>query len=375
MTGRPIQVIYLVSTLRRTGPTTQLYNIVQHLDGQRFTPTIVTISPEPAASMLRTFTNRQIPVRSLSLSRLQAAMRRRWRVAVADAASPLNGAMVIHSQGLRADVISARHLAEWPRVATVRNYPYEDYVMKYGRAIGTVMAATHVRALRALPAVVACSSSLAAPLKQCGIDTMVIRNGVDTEAFRAATTDTRERLRKEHGLAPDQPVGVCIGTLSTRKDPLNVIRAVKSLAPLNVTVLFIGSGELDGACREAAAGDERIRLIGHVGNVLPYLQFSDFFISAASSEGLPNSVLEALATGLPVVLSDIGPHRELLDLVPAAGELFATGDAAAMAQAIGRTMQRGPLPGRDPSGPLLEEISAVRMSQRYQEIYAALATG
>ena len=50
----------------------------------------------------------------------------------------------------------------------------------------------------------------------------------------------------------------------------------------------------------------------------------DYFISASKSEGLPNTVLEALAVGVPVCLSDIDQHIEIIGKYPFSGELFRT---------------------------------------------------
>lgn len=373
MSAVAIRVVYLVSTLRRTGPTNQLYNIVQHLDRERFAPMVVTLSPEPASSMRQAFLDLPVPVRSFSMGRLQGALHRNWRQALERVTGPLQRPVVFHSQGLRPDRVAADHLAGWPRVATVRNYPYDDYVMKFGRLAGTLMSRAHIRALRALPAVVSCSASLAGPLQACGVDTTVIRNGVDTRAFRPADAEERGRLRMRLGLPPNQPVAISVGALSERKDPLAIIHAVSSLqGQFGLTTVFVGGGPLEGACRTAVAGNEHIRLVGHVDDVTPWLQAADCFVSAAHSEGLPNSVLEAIASGLAVVLSDIPPHTELLGIVPSAGELFATGDAAALAAAIARTAARvvdGAV--RDPA--CTDEISAARMSRRYQELYVALA--
>src|SRR5690606_29144322 len=57
---------------------------------------------------------------------------------------------------------------------------------------------------------------------------------------------------------------------------------------------------------------DRVKLLGKKDNVLEYLRASDYFVSLSKSEGLPMSVLEAMGTGLPVLLSDIYPHRELI---------------------------------------------------------------
>jgi glycosyltransferase involved in cell wall biosynthesis len=372
MSSTAIRIVFLVSTLRRTGPTNQLYNIIQHLDRARFEPIVVTLSPEPASSMRQAFVQLPVEVHSLSLGRLQGALRGRWRHAMEEIAGPFHTPVVVHSQGLRADRISAAHLTDLPRVATVRNYPYHDYVMKFGRLAGTIMSVAHIRALRALPVVVSCSASLTAPLRRHGVETRVIRNGVDTRAFRPADAAQRAMLRARLALPAGRPVAVSVGALSPRKDPLAVIQATRALHDPAITMVFVGGGELEDACRKAAAGDERIRLIGHVDEVMPWLQAADFFVSAAHSEGLPNSVLEAMATGLPVVLSDIEPHVELLRIAPSAGELFATGNPAALAEALARAAQRG-VAGRVPMAGVAEEISAARMSQRYQDLYAALA--
>jgi glycosyltransferase involved in cell wall biosynthesis len=59
-------------------------------------------------------------------------------------------------------------------------------------------------------------------------------------------------------------------------------------------------------------------VFGPTRDVRPYLWAADAFVFPSQREGMPNAVLEALATGLPLVLSDIAPHRELLAQHPAA---------------------------------------------------------
>ena len=66
--------------------------------------------------------------------------------------------------------------------------------------------------------------------------------------------------------------------------------------------------------------------------VKDYLQAADIFISTAVSEGLPNTVLEALSSGLPCILSDIGPHREIIEKNVGAGKLFKLRDSVELSK-------------------------------------------
>jgi glycosyltransferase involved in cell wall biosynthesis len=367
--------VYLASTLRRAGPTSQLLNIVRYLDPRQFDPVVITLSPEPAASMLESFSELGVEVKSQSMSRLRAVFHRGWRRDIERlVGARLDDLSVIHSHGVRSDVISSRHLVPVPRVATVRNFPYEDYVMKFGPLLGRWMAWTHLRAFRALPVVVACSSTLSETLREHGLETAVIRNGVDTSKFRAALPGERARLRSELGLAADARIGLCVGALTARKDPLSIVQAVRAIDDQALTLVFVGSGNLEASSRRAARGDERIRFVGQIDDVAHFLRAADFFVSASRAEGLPNAALEAIACGLRVVLSDIGPHREVLELVPSAGDLFAPGDRQALSAAIGRAASRTAAAAGLAPESVEELVGAEQMSRRYQELYLRLVS-
>ena len=137
-------------------------------------------------------------------------------------------------------------------------------------------------------------------------------------------------------------------------------------------MIFVGGGVLEKQSRREAQGDERIRFTGHADNVLPYLHAADFFVLASRSEGMPNAALEALACGLPIVLSDIDQHRELLRLVPSMGELFALDDARALSDAIQRAATPTTAARGLPPGQAAEILGAEQVSRRYQEIYLRL---
>ena len=351
----------------------QLLNIVKNLDRRRFQPIIVTLSPESPASMLDLFRDTGVQIKSLAMSRIGSVFHRGWRSDIERLLGyRLDSRSVIHSQGIRGDAISAKYLAGLPRVATARSNPYEDYLPKFGPLLGRWMARRHLLAYRTLPAVVACSSALSESLRKHGIASAVIRNGVDTLKFTAAPPEDRARLRSELGLTVPARIGVCVGALSARKNPLQIVQASREVDDPCLSIVFVGSGSLTASCRRAADGDGRFRFIGQVADASPYLRAADFFLSASHSEGLPNAALEAIACGLYCVLSDIGPHRELLELAPEAVELCAVGDLHAWTAAVKRVACRAAEPVNLAAGAIAETLGAKHMSECYQQLYLRL---
>ena len=79
--------------------------------------------------------------------------------------------------------------------------------------------------------------------------------------------------------------------------------------------------------------EDKITFPGHVNDTRALYKDADFYISASTAEGLPHSPLEAMLAGVYPVLSDIGPHEEILNGCEF-GRLFRTGSAADLAETI-----------------------------------------
>jgi glycosyltransferase involved in cell wall biosynthesis len=140
---------------------------------------------------------------------------------------------------------------------------------------------------------------------------------------------------------------VPVGRLQAPKDPLTLIRALAELGRPGEAVI---AG--DGPDRPAVEREVRrlglesaVRLAGERDDVAELLAEADLFVLSTRSEGLPLSILEAMAAGLPVVASDVGGVPELV-VDRETGFLVPPGDPHALAAAIERLLDDPDLRGR-----------------------------
>jgi len=264
-------------------------------------------------------------------------------------------------------------LGAYPRVATQRNYPYEDYPAKYGALKGGLAALVHVAALRQIDVPVACSNAVQRKVEPHGIESTVIQNGVDASTYRPAEDEEEKHaLRAQLDLPKDCPIFVSVGFMIPRKDPLCVIEGfAQSDQAQDGVLLMLGDGPmLDKSRQVAQTTGADIRLPGFVDNVEMYLRASDYFVSGSHSEGLPNTVMEALACGLPAVLSNIPAHREILKRSSEPAQLFKTGDSSALKDALNQMKAANKSSQQQAARALIQsQFTAERVSQSYQDLY------
>jgi len=333
----------------------------------------MTLSPEPPDTLSHLVKSGGVTCRTLGMTRIAGFVYGRSELAKAiDMCQP----DILHAQGIRSDRLLASLITslDIPVVTTQRNDPLVDYPGKFGSIRGSMMAKMHIGALRRLPTVVACSSAIAERAEAYGIATRVIRNGVDEDWFRPVSEEDRVLARKGLGLPLSGRLLVTTGSLIVRKRVGLLLHAL-SFAE-NVVLLIVGAGPLEAELKSLAQRicvGKRVVFKDSVEDVRPLLWASDAFVSASGSEGLPNAVLEAMAVGLPVLLSDIPPHREILraDSRGIAGQLF-EGEEPSV---IGRQMAGMPIGQvqRNASRSLVEQaFSARATAARYAAMYDEL---
>ncbi|MEK8024408.1 glycosyltransferase [Pseudaquabacterium rugosum] len=166
----------------------------------------------------------------------------------------------------------------------------------------------------------------------------VVRNGVDLERFVAHDPAA---MRAELGLPADVPLLLTVGNIHEHKGQRLAIEALAVLrggARPQARLLVIGAGPDEAHCRRLAERlgvAEAVHWIGQVPNIelSRWYSAADALILASSREGWPNVLLEAMACGAPVVASDVGGVREIVQQ-PVAGRVVATREAPAFAAAL-----------------------------------------
>ena len=138
--------------------------------------------------------------------------------------------------------------------------------------------------------------------------------GVNLEKFTSATPVQKQEIRTELGIPADALVLIYIAEFSARKNQLFFIRAMASL-PHHVHLILLGDGNEFESCQSIAKADnlcDRIHFMGYQNNTLPYLHAADVAVSSSRYEGLPFNLMEAMAVGLPLLVSDVKGNQDLV---------------------------------------------------------------
>ncbi|MCM2333069.1 MAG: glycosyltransferase [Anaeromyxobacteraceae bacterium] len=152
------------------------------------------------------------------------------------------------------------------------------------------------------------------------LETVLVNNWFDEERFRPPEGAEREAARRSLGLADGEVALASVGNCNEFKNHGELLRALALLPPGRRPVyLHVGAEEPglpERALAERLGLGDRVRFLGSLSDVRPVLHAADGFVMPSLREGLSISALEALATGLPAILSDVDGLREL-------GEVFA----------------------------------------------------
>lgn len=371
---KKINVAFVVTACKKSGPIEQMLSIFTYMDRERFNPIIVTLYDEPTdgTSQLQRYLNIGATHVRVPLSKKDILLGK--TKALRKKLDELN-VDIVHSLGVFPDYALSR--MRYPgHVMTLRNFVYEDYPVKFGKALGTVMAKMHLYAMKRTAQTWTCSASLARKYKEeLGLDFPYIQNGVNISRFKKVTPEQKQAMRKKLHLPENKVILVYAGQFVARKDQkflLELFREDESLK--NYLLLLLGNGADYAGLKESFGDQANVLMPGSVNNVNEYLQAADIYIASSKSEGLPNGVLEAMAVGLPVILSDIEQHKEVYVANTKIGSLYHIGNKQDCKEKILQMDAKHRAEcGAEAYRCAHEQFSAERMSNLYQAEYLRLA--
>ncbi|MEK7329608.1 MAG: glycosyltransferase family 4 protein [Candidatus Eisenbacteria bacterium] len=232
-----------------------------------------------------------------------------------------------------------RYLASLAQAAGVPHLVVTEHIV--GRSHSTAQRTLTRRELQRADAVTAVCGAVADSLvRDYGVErarVRVVPNGADLPDEEREWPAAR-RLRDDLGVGQFRPLWVCAARLEEQKGHAVLLDALALLKArgLDFIVVLAGEGSLraDLERRAAAAGvAERVRFAGQVETVGPLLLAADACVLPSLWEGLPLSLLEALARGRPTVASQVGGVPEVIE-DGVTGRLVPAGDAAALAAVL-----------------------------------------
>lgn len=210
-----------------------------------------------------------------------------------------------------------------------------------------------------------------------------IPNGVDVERFCPPGAAVKAQQRARLGIAPGKSAVLYVGRLEHMKGVDVLLRGWQKLSEArrqNSRLYLAGDGpEREPLKRMAAelgvAGS--VRFLGEQADVMPFYQAADLFVLPSRTEGLSNALIEAMACGLPVVASEVGGAKDLVQ-DGLNGFFFPSEDSAALAARLEAALaspESWKARGRAARASVTANASLAAVVQKIEAVYRELSAG
>jgi len=211
-----------------------------------------------------------------------------------------------------------------------------------------------------------------------GIDEFpLIPNGIPVDTFRSPSID-RERWRNKEGFAPTEILFVCVAWLRPQKNPVLLLESFRRgpASDPRAHLLLVGTGALRSKLERqigASGLQERVHLLGKRADVPEILNAADVFVLSSDYEGNPLSVMEAMASGKPMICTAVGGVPELVE--NGCGLLVPPQDAQALSRAMSYVLESPKARksmGRALARRAVERFDLRAMTEAYEDLYKEL---
>ena len=367
-------IVYLINSLRKSGPVNVLMDIIANLDRSKYTPIIIKFKKDNISrSITHQFKELGVYIIELNLSFWELELQT-YKVAskIDNILKDLN-ADLIHTHGYHPVLVSSYLKADLPKIETLHCMCGEDFCNSKGLLVGRYMTWRYTARLKHIDYLVAISQTLKNYYKQI-LPNKYIDLNYNGSKFNYNKNVDKIQLRTTLGLPLDKKIYVVVGALTQNKDPKTIIRAFNKTNISNSALLiFLGEGPLLKECKEISSGLSII-FKGYVFNVEDYLLAADYSICASKNEGFGLNFIESIICNTPVIGSNIGPFNEFREHYPLLQKLtFEAGNITQLSEIIELTLTQS-YDITDISLAFSELYSAKRMSNAYMQIYEKAVT-
>ena len=208
----------------------------------------------------------------------------------------------------------------------------------------------------------------------------VVHRGRDPGRIRSATPEIRAEARASLDLPPGSPTILSVGRHEPQKGQIHLVRALPAVLDRYPEAILLVAGR-EGSVSESLRAEagasgiaDRIRFLGNRDDIGEVMAAADVLAFPSLWEGLPGTIIEAMAVGIPIVASAIGPVCELVDDHTA--RLVRAADPADLARGIIEVLDgRAEAAQRAASARqrFLDDLTVTRAQERMADLYRKVA--
>ena len=324
----PIRIAYVIDQMKVGGTEGQLANLMNGLDRKRFEPYLITLRDGPKEMAVEcenlVFPNRKMASLqgASTVLRISHALRRK-RIQIVQTFfidATFMGVVAAYLARVPVIISSRRDLGFWHTPEVLGKFRKLNHLVDRIIANSESVRAVVVEKENVLPD---------------KID--VLYNGIDQSGFNGHWT--ADEVKCETGFSPDSPVVGIVSGLNREVKRIDIfLDAVPKILDKcpNTEFAIVGDGhlrdELESQCRSLGVAG-RVKFLGQSSEVPRLISMFSIGVNCSDSEGFSNSVIEYMMAGIPVVASDVGGNRELVE-EGADGLLFAPGEPSQLAEKI-----------------------------------------
>lgn len=382
MNGQPIKVVHVINTLKIGGAENCVRLLVSHLDRRRFSPIVVAV--QGSGPYEQELSQEGVTVKVMNRPRRSIIL---WPVFVWDVL--ITGWQLYHFLKKEKPLILQTHLpaseyfglliGQWVGIPLlIYTFHSSNFLPKRsGKSLRSWARKKLTQILSGrVQRVVAVSKAIAEKVREIlpaptGA-VRIIPNGIEVARFQNVIP--QGTLKKELGMNPVDPLITSIGSLSPVKNQMMLLSAAARMIRIypKMRLILVGEGPLKKSLldfRERLGLVPYVHLLGLRKDIPEILSETDIFVSTSRWEGLPLSILEAMAAGKPIVATAVPGVLEVLE--EKAGILIPLDDIDELTRAL-QTLIKNPIARMELGQKALERVKAYYALETYVHQWEAL---